>query len=369
MIIQVYVTQNQTLSFKAVLADDDGDWADDMIRSTPLTGSELSYLWKGRENYGAVIHFTVRKKGDAFLLSCRYVTTKNVEFFNFSSKPILIENSADTHSPFKLLPERSRILSEKALTPCSDTPETSFRRPAYWMRGKPVTPEQAFEIIRRTDNYFSWNKAGGQMSGPPKDFLSIYTIDSWWFDNHYPSCYGWCRPDGRIGLDSITQRWPLQKEFIKDGLTLLAAFPFLDMILLLWDSEEEFGFEETPGQPFEMPPIRYGVYFHRQTVRILPPHQAWRIFCYYQLLYGEDPVTYLSEYNDISGKDWVDKDYLKRCLRANGLPEQGAESSIFCSPYRIHASGRKENFRQRYETLVKDCERLQKAMERKKKHG
>ncbi|MDE7274907.1 MAG: hypothetical protein K2N95_18005 [Lachnospiraceae bacterium] len=30
----------------------------------------------------------------------------------------------------------------------------SVRRPYYRMRGKPVTEEQAFELIRRTDNFF-----------------------------------------------------------------------------------------------------------------------------------------------------------------------------------------------------------------------
>ena len=32
--------------------------------------------------------------------------------------------------------------------------DSDVRRPHYRMRGKPVTPEQAFEIICRTDSFF-----------------------------------------------------------------------------------------------------------------------------------------------------------------------------------------------------------------------
>ena len=68
----------------------------------------------------------------------------------------------------------------------------SVRKPYYRMRGKPVTEEQAFELIRRTDNFF----AGIEEICRSDDFVSSVNFDNWLIHkNHYPQGYGWVHTD------------------------------------------------------------------------------------------------------------------------------------------------------------------------------
>ncbi len=68
----------------------------------------------------------------------------------------------------------------------------SVRKPYYWMRGKPVTEKQAFELIRRTDNFF----AGIEEICRSDDFVSSVNFDNWLIHkNHYPQGYGWVHTD------------------------------------------------------------------------------------------------------------------------------------------------------------------------------
>lgn len=185
------------------------------------------------------------------------------------------------------------------------------RRPAYWMRGKPVTPEQAQEIIRRTDRFFSG-----------RDHVFVENFDSWWFHpNHFPAMYGWCRPDGRIGLDSITQPYPDAWTLARDAYRLLSAFPFLDFILLIWNTEEELGFRPYELETQGMPQPECGVHIHDNCVEFLCPKTAWERFCLYHRKYGESPVTYLSEYNQEQGENRVSREYLERCCVRGTIPE------------------------------------------------
>lgn len=230
--------------------------------------------------------------------------------------------------------------------------ESIYRRPAFWMRGKPVTPEQAFEIIRRTDFFFY----------QAKDAVPLLHFPSWWFHFHYPKHYGFCRPDGRIGIDSITDRWPSTQELLSDAYDLLDAFPFLDFIYLLWESEEELFFAPECLAQSGMPQIQYGLYVHDQTAEILPARPAWQIFCRYQKQYGEDPLTYVSEYNHNHNLIFADEDYFNRCLCASGLYQDTLKkSSIFYLPLSDSLFSCENNdfiFKPRYRKLMEDVSAL-----------
>ena len=63
------------------------------------------------------------------------------------------------------------------------------RRPYYQMRGRSVSREQAFDIIRRTDNFFNWDM---ETIGNRKEFVRCINFDNWLImKNHYPKGYGW----------------------------------------------------------------------------------------------------------------------------------------------------------------------------------
>ena len=349
----------------SILVDNVGDLSETMHPLRHQHPEYDSYIFIS-ENNSELIQIDTSTNKNEISLTCHCLTTNMAEFFNYTSKPVKLFFGKDQRKQYKLLPQQAQMVFKKELALPSNIPQTYRRRPAYWMRGKPVTEEQAFEIIRRTDNFFNFYAAQTNCIVP------VYTFDSWWFDNHFPEYYGWCRPDGRIGLDSITQRWPTQKSFILDGATLLKEFPFLDMIFLLWDSEEEMAFSPSELENEGMPPLHYDVYIHNQTVEILPPHQAWQVFCQYQLLYGDDLITYTSEYNQATGQKWVDTEYLKKCLLADGIEEECIEEYVkysICSPdnifnFSIHVDW--EEYRLRYKGLLRDCETLKRQMQKQK---
>lgn len=103
----------------------------------------------------------------------------------------------------------------------------SVRRPYNRMRGKPVTREQAFDIIR-TDNFFA-EIDEIHHSG---DFVSSVNFDNWLIHkNHYPQGYGRIHADGTVGTNSITQKYPELYEFIGEWFEKLMKFPYLDLVI------------------------------------------------------------------------------------------------------------------------------------------
>ena len=134
------------------------------------------------------------------------------------------------------------------------------------------------------------------------------------------------------------------------------------MILILWDCEEEFGFESDGKGNVILPEILYGVYIHDKSVDILPPDDAWNIFCRYQLLYGEDPATYLEEYPRSCEKVWVDQEYFKRCVRANGLREEEIKQNFLGRQGERRLIPLRADRVLRYRELREACRKLEASM-------
>lgn len=194
--------------------------------------------------------------------------------------------------------------------------ESPCRRPAVWMRGRTITPDQAFEVIRRCDRFFQpWPSADREEVRPP-DGVWVQLLESSLFENGV----GWCRPDGRIGWDGTCRiKNPLEEELLESGCLLVKQFPFLDLFFLFWDSEETEAF--TPGQLalHGMPQPEFGLRFRPGRVEIYGPHDAWETFCRFQAEYGEAPETYDESEQMSRGTAGVDRAYLDRCLRANAM--------------------------------------------------
>ena len=76
------------------------------------------------------------------------------------------------------------------------------RRPVYAIRGKPVTPDQVREIILATDNniinsrkiYFEYFESEWVKSNIFSNMQRVHSTSD-------RISYGWCHPDGYIGLN------------------------------------------------------------------------------------------------------------------------------------------------------------------------
>lgn len=83
-----------------------------------------------------------------------------------------------------------------------------IRRPYYRLIGKPVTQEQALEIIARTDRFWTC-VAGSELFEKVRDqFVYTYSpMNAYWFYNLFPSQHGFVKPNGNVYSDGITAKW------------------------------------------------------------------------------------------------------------------------------------------------------------------
>ena len=181
---------------------------------------------------------------------------------------------------------------------------TNTRRPYYQMRGKPITKEQAMEVISRTDNYFRWND-----EYMPENFIYSTNFDSWWFDmNHIPSNYGWVHPNGNIGSNAITQKYPTLAEYVDEWCWYLKEFPFLDLIIAITDYNEyppdDAKFEDC---------VTLGIWVHDNKVEFLSPKNALKQYKAYARKYENNPRSYIPEHClEYQNIDIID--YKNKCL-------------------------------------------------------
>ena len=193
------------------------------------------------------------------------------------------------------------------------------RRPCYRMRGVPVTREQAFDLIRRTDNFFGFEIEAIENDD---EFIGCLNFDNWLITkNHYPVGYGWIHTDGTVGTNGITQKFPTVNEFVEEWYNKLFAFPYLDLIIAvtLWD--------ETPGscdkksawdKNFKAA-ICLGIYVHDRKLEILNEDDALEKYKEYDKLYGTPHEKFEPEYYQEHNITQVDLPYLKKCIEAYGL--------------------------------------------------
>lgn len=134
--------------------------------------------------------------------------------------------------------------------------------------GDQITEEQALEIIRRTDGFFSWgcgnnhsyiDRANEIMRIPQIEQFE-YNYDGFtkakeewtkkweyisleYLDNQWISCscisgpHGWCQPTGKIAMRHNIGKWPEVKQVYDELKVIAEAFPFLSMTCVLSDKE------------------------------------------------------------------------------------------------------------------------------------
>ena len=201
------------------------------------------------------------------------------------------------------------------------------RRPYYRMRGKKVTRQQAFDIIRRTDNFF---RNSNKVTNHP-EYVGNINFDNWLIEkNHYPSGYGWIHADGTVGANAITQKYPETEEFVVEWLLKLMAFPYLDLIIAItcWDEVPwEVMEDENERKRFYSPAydekfydaVRLGIYVHNQKIEILDRKSTLKKYKEYEKQYGEGFEKYQSDYYMKREIEQVSQSDLEACFAAYGL--------------------------------------------------
>lgn len=223
------------------------------------------------------------------------------------------------------------------------------RRPYFRMRGKPVTEEQAFDIIRRTDNFFRWDMRKYNLEG----FLvsDRFLLDNLWYSpNFYPHPRGWIRPDGIVGQNGVTGKYPDEQEFIYSVLALKEAFPYLDFMVAvtdwneipdyLWDlmekshdaaedndldqyrqyKDEYDRLHTSEDYPDFQEHIVYGILVYDDKVELMAPARAKEKYLEYNSLYGgEAEAIFTMDYYMDRNIQPADFAYLQRCIRSYGL--------------------------------------------------
>ena len=207
------------------------------------------------------------------------------------------------------------------------------RRPYFRMRGRPVTEEQAFDIIRRTDNFFRHDMDKYRLDSLVGDRCVLDNV--LYSPNFYPHPRGWVRPDGTIGTNGITGRYPCEMEFVDSMLPLMLAFPYLDLMIgvtdwnegpdYAWDAYGSDGdvFSREDYPDFEEN-IVYGIWLHDGALELMAPARAREKYAEYRRLYaGPNEDIFKIGYCAANHIHPADFEYLKRCIRSHGLdPEE-----------------------------------------------
>ncbi len=249
--------------------------------------------------------------------------------------------------------------------------DTYVRRPYYRMRGRRVTPEQAQDIIRRTDEMITdLGVYCGAAELPARkridggDHIGTVNFNQWWFmRNHSPTHYGWSHPDGRIGCNAITQRYPNYREYLTELLRWKVAFPYLDLTIAVscwneeppyrWDARQEIiqrwngklSAADTQKMREELSQTDYmefpdfcenleiGICTHDNVIEFMNPKNAAERYREYETRYGaEDPKVYVPEYYEDRKLLICDNAYLIRCLRGYGMTEAEAWELLETEP-------------------------------------
>lgn len=248
-----------------------------------------------------------------------YMETKEWEYEKIISGALEISNKGDDVFVWLIPEEVYEKHSEIEIVIAGDESVNlvrNVRRPYYRMRGVPVTREQAFDIIRRTDRFFDYVSAVCNH----KDYIGCMNFDNWLIqENHYPTGYGWIHADGTIGANAITQKYPTVREFIEEWYKLLYAFPYLDLIIAVtWWNEGPWG-DETVSEEEFCKEVAVGIYVHDRKLEILNPSDTIAKYKEYNKHYGTPPEKFEPEYYERHKIKQVNPAYLRKCIEAYGL--------------------------------------------------
>lgn len=179
----------------------------------------------------------------------------------------------DIYEEFIILtPEEQKELQRIniELSPDLYTWRVPIGRAGTALRGKPVTEEQAFNIISRTDEYFRYKDR-------EEDLVYTSTISN----SLISYGYGWINKNGELGIDSYTHEYPNIGIIISDAYELLYNFPYLNLVIAYTDYEEE---RDTSLKAFYRS-IKLVVHLQENNIKVLTGSEAVKLYKKYAKQY------------------------------------------------------------------------------------
>lgn len=202
------------------------------------------------------------------------------------------------------------------------------RRPYFQLRGKPVTREQAMEILIRTESLWSW-EFSGEITPPGYVLSSLCRNSCYNIPLNWRTC--WVHPDGTIGQnDMFGFTWAEVNEIMCDFVPLVSAFPYLDFFVGVsyydehlpekenwyppeWEEYQKDGFSSL---------IRYGIWIHDKTIEIVNEDAARKLYREYERLYeASNKAIYESDYYTDQEPMELDWEYFKRAVESINMPD------------------------------------------------
>lgn len=249
------------------------------------------------------------------------------------------------------------------------------RRPYFRMRGRPVTEEQAFDILRRTLQLpfkgFSDLDEKKRLEGRLPTFY--ITLENSWLTSNSPR-HGWIFPDGTVGMNNHSgEKYPSATEFYDELIQIQQAFPYLDLVLAFtdWDEMPPYAWKgmfrniltekekEKNGKyldktydrkydelyqvdeekvdrliseevfPDFLEHIEFGLWLHDGVLEVMAPERAREKYQEYNRLCGEPnelrftlhPYAFntLNSFGPVPGDYPIDMAYLRRIVSSFGL--------------------------------------------------
>ena len=217
----------------------------------------------------------------------------------------------------------------------------SIKYPYYQLRGKPVTKEQAYDIIAHTDIEFSCiqYRVCVDKKMDIDEILDIMHFSNNWFShNQFPFLVGWCHPDGTIGVNSIGHKYPDYDEILDDLAQIITTFPYLDFVVAftIWEElspscqEEHFCNKHDINEAFDEFQRRQvrlanqeleegvvmGYHIHDGTIEILDKEDSYRLLNEYKEKYGKDEMVYHDFYYGSIVPSPVTHEVMNNCIDA-----------------------------------------------------
>lgn len=212
--------------------------------------------------------------------------------------------------------------------------EPTARSPYYQLRGKPVTSQQAFDILKKTDffytSFFYKKKIELQRINQNAIWLGGDYFCNSWFIPHFldGSGQGWVNSEGYVGLNYWAYKLPEIKEFAEEWAMHLHYFPYLDLFIGIteWNEgsperwkvifHENFDpYAEYDNEEF-IDAIEMGIWVHEGRVDFVGKERAQQLYEEYERLYytfnGHKRVP--GHYDGFVGKKekW---DYFTKCIQ------------------------------------------------------
>lgn len=228
---------------------------------------------------------------------------------------------------------------------------TEGRRPAYRLRGRPVTPHEAVKMIAECDHLFSF--AYGLKGSVSCSFLRMSYFD---IAHAYNEHHGWVHPDGTIAQNSCSGiKNPIIREILEDIYGVAEGYPFLDMTVAIskWDeiSPAAYNLPVDQWKYYDdgsfADSIELGLHIHDRVIEVVGPGHAAELYEEYDRLYdGADRRKFFTDYYRDYAMNAIGRELLEKCLDVYGITDTNAfiesgrrEGMAFCSPSEFKGGG------------------------------